>query len=121
MLKQDGVLLHRRLQQDLIAAHESFTSSAASHCRAKPACSHGDTLKTVVYKNYIPLCTVIAVGIGIYMFFNRSVYAAQVQASILLRCKASCNLHLRCNLLCNLLYNLHLWCNLHLHLQFKQG
>ena len=42
----------------------------------KPACSHGDTLTTVVYKNYIPLCTVIAVGINIYLFFNRSVYAA---------------------------------------------
>ena len=31
------------------------------------------TLKVNVYKNYIPLCAVLVVGIGIYMLYNKPV------------------------------------------------
>ena len=36
------------------------------------------TLKVNVYKNYIPLCAVLVVGIGIFMLYNKPVPATQV-------------------------------------------
>ena len=36
------------------------------------------TLKVNVYKNYIPLCAVLILGIGIFMLYNKSVPATQV-------------------------------------------
>ena len=89
MLKQDGVLLHLRCSKTLFAA-SAVQALQQVTAERKPACSHGDTLTTVVYKNYIPLCTVIAVGIGIYMFLIDLFMLRK--RSILLRCKASCNL-----------------------------
>ena len=69
---------HEASQQD--AAPNQDAALQQGTAERKPACSHGDILKTVVYKSNVPFCTVIAVGIGIYMLLiDLSVSAKQQQ------------------------------------------